>query len=314
MKDHTLTRRQLFARAVPSALAKAPSVGHFIMRPEVFMPHMDASGYTPTKYFYQGQIRNIPAVDPAYWTLQITGLVKTPLTLTLDDVQAMPTVQGAYTVLSAGSSARNILIGHALWEGVPLMRLLVQAGVLAEAKYAYLIGADGYSTSIALGGLTNALAALRMNGDVLPPEQGYPARVVVPGLYSYKMPKWVRRIELSATPIQGFWEAQGMSLSGTVATMAAILSPRHLETVSGAVAISGIAYAGDRAIRSIEVSIDDAPWMAVPFAASAPNVWTPWQIEWTAPAPGDYPIQVRASDTATLNASSAMHSVVAQVR
>ena len=290
MPNQVISRRQFFLGDSRSIL---PDRGN--SRSTALLPHMDASGYTPTAQFFSQQIGQIVELDALYWTIRLDGLVKTPATFTLDDLHSLPAREVPCTLVAFGNSTRNTLVGHALWEGVPFSDLLSNLGVLPEARYAYVTAADGYSTCLAIEALENALLAYRMNGDVLSAEQGYPARLVVPGLYDYKMPKWIRHIEFSHTPIHGYWESRGASLGGEVEPMAAIFTPHHLETVKGTVSIVGIAYAGQREITAIEVSIDHAPWMPVDFDPVPQYTWTPWAIEWTPYTPGDSLIQVRAS-------------------
>lgn len=256
-----------------------------------------ATHYTSNSAFYRQQLRHVPQVDPAYWALSLGGMVSKPLVMRHDDLMALPAVEVPATLACVGSTPGSPLIGHARWRGVPLTALLDQIEPDPQASYAQFYSADGYTTFIERSRLSQALLAYQMNGEPLPPEHGFPLRLVVPGLYGYKMPKWIQRIQMAETPVNGFWEDRGWSASGEAQTISGILSPRHLETVSGDITFSGFAYAGDRRVTGVEISIDDAPWMPVPFTPAEANCWTTWTITWTPPAPGDYLVKVRATDS-----------------
>lgn len=211
-------------------------------------------------------------------------------------------------------------MGSAVWRGVPFRTLLDEVTVQPAARFANFFAADDYATSIPFDKLPGALLVYGMNGEMLPQEYGFPARLIVPGLYGYKMPKWIQRVELAADPVIGLWEQRGWSVVGEVQTTSAILSPQHLETVSGTISFSGIAYAGNRSITNVEISIDDAPWMPTPFQQENTGQWAQWSIDWTPYTPGDYGIRVRATDSTGFtqpgempifpNGSMAIHSII----
>ena len=237
----------------------------------------------------------------------------------------MSSVEMPCTLAAITSRPNNLLIGHALWRGVPVKALLDKVGLRAEAGYAQFRSVNGYATYLPIEMLEDAVLAYAMNDEALPAEQGYPVRLIVPGLYDYKMPKWMQSIELVAAPSSGHYESRGWSAEGTVQTTSALFTPRLREVVGGIVLFSGMAFAGTRTITHIELSIDDGEWMPVPFAAAERGSWTRWQIEWHAHAPGDYLAKVRATDSEgftqpdllTLplfpNGSSAIHAVVFRV-
>jgi DMSO/TMAO reductase YedYZ molybdopterin-dependent catalytic subunit len=259
-------------------------------------PLIDEQGYTPTNQFYRQQLQSIPQVTSVYWALRIYGLVENTITLTYKDLFELPSAERGCTLSCIGSSPHNLMIGNALWKGVPLSAFLDRVKPSQKGAYAQFYSTDGYTTYLETTKLTDAILAYEMNGEALTREHGYPARLIVPGLYGYKMPKWIQRIEFTDSPQPGFWEKRGWSVTGNVQTTSAILSPNHQEIVNGNMQIGGVAYAGARLITKIEVSINDAPWMPIPIQKSQPYQWTPWHIEWQAPAPGDYLIKVRASD------------------
>jgi DMSO/TMAO reductase YedYZ molybdopterin-dependent catalytic subunit len=267
-------------------------------------PLIDENGFTPIPHFYRQQLQGIPQITTVYWALRIYGLVEKPLTMTYDDLLGLPSKQVAATLSCVGGSARNPMIGNGLWTGIPLAALLEKSKPTAKAKYVQFYSADGYTTYLETDRLGDAILAYQLNNELLPTEHGYPVRLIVPGTYGYKMPKWIQRIEFTDAPQPGFWEKRGWSAIGTVLPVSTILSPHHQETVRGVIQISGIAYAGDKAIEKIEISVNDSPWMPIPFHTTAPNVWTPWQVDWKPPAPGDYLLKVRAHDEQGISQSA----------
>ena len=329
MDNKQISRRSLFTAAKAALSASPfPASGTFVPTVAVQTASIkslliDENGYTPIPHFYRQQLQSIPHITSVYWALRIYGLVEKTQTLNYEDLFKLPSTQLAATLSCIGGSAQNSMIGHALWTGVPLSALLEQVKPTSKATYAQFYSTDGYTTYLETEKLSEAILAYQMNGESLPREHGYPVRLIVPGLYGYKMPKWIQRIEFTDTPQPGFWEKRGWSTTGEVQTMSTILSPHHQETIQGNVQISGVAYAGKNSIEKIEISINDAPWMPIPFNISISNTWTPWQVDWKPPTPGDYLIKVRAHDNqgfsqpdrapAFPNGPTAIQSIVVRV-
>jgi hypothetical protein len=259
------------------------------------------------------------------WTIHLDGLVSQAHALDCDEDRHRRTVEKTVTVVEVGCCPQNLRIDNAVWEGVPFSDLLAWVGVLPTATYAQCRAADGYSTYLRLDQLKDALLAHRRNGIQLTQEQGFPVRLVVPGVYGYKMPKWIQRIQFVDRPLSGTRENQGWSPDGSIQTAAYIQSPRHREALSGPVEFSGIAFAGAHEIVAIEVSVDDAPWTPIPFTPGLPGSWTTWRTTWWPLAPGDYQVKVRATDSAGFtqiddpaaspfpNGWRAIHSIVIRV-
>jgi DMSO/TMAO reductase YedYZ molybdopterin-dependent catalytic subunit len=294
MDHQQVTRRNFFRAAlqgIPLASETQNVVGTRVS------PLVDADGYTPTAHFYRQQLGYIPQITPVFWALRLYGQVEKVLTFTHEELAALPTEELSCTLACIGGSTRNPMIGHARWVGIPLRTLIERVRPTANARYAQFYAADGYTTYLETAKLHNALLAFQMNGARLPQEHGYPARLIIPGVYGYKMPKWIQRIEFTDTPKPGFWEERGWSATGEMQTTSTILTPHHLENIGGVVQLSGVAYAGERRISAIEISVDDAPWLPVPFTAGEPYSWTRWQIDWTPTTPGDHLIKVRATNS-----------------
>jgi hypothetical protein len=265
----------------------------------------------------------MPAVDPLYWSFMLGGLVTTPVLLSYADLLDSAAEEQACVLACIGSPAGGPLTGSARWAGVPLRHLLAEAGISSAARHVHLHAADGYATSVPLEWAQDALLAWRMNDAPVPLEHGGPVRLLVPGLYGYKMPKWIQRVVLAPEPLAGPWEQRGWSPLGIVQTTAAIVTPVHLETVRGPVRFTGIAYAGRRTVTAVALSIEDGPWMQADLVPGPPGAWVRWHALWTPPAPGDYHVSARASDdtgsiqpvsgTPFPDGTAAAHSIVVRV-
>lgn len=289
------------------------------------LPYARSTGFTPTSSFYRHVTHAVAHVDLTDWRLNVHGLVSKSLNFSFDDIRNIQSVEMPCTLAAITSTPNNLLVSHALWRGISFKGLLDAVGFHSEAQYAQFTSVNGYVTYLPLKLLDNALLAYEMNGELLSAEQGYPMRLIVPGVYDYKMPKWLHSVELVAVPSSGHYESRGWSADGIVQTTSAIFTPRMRESVNGKVSFSGMAFAGTRAITQIELSIDDGDWMPVPFVRATNGSWTRWHIDWQAPAPGDYLVKVRAIDSDGFTqpdasnlsifpkGSSAIHAVVFRV-
>lgn len=257
--------------------------------------------------FFQQHIRTVPAVLAAHWSFSIGGSVRHPLILTLDDLRAFPSEEWACVVACA---ARRPLVGQAMWRGVPLSALLAELNIDPSAQYARVSSADGYSASLTLPQLRAALLVYEMDGQPLPAEHGYPARLIAPGLYGYKMPKWVTHIRLNDQPAPGYWEARGWSEDGYVRPLAAIQDAQPAS--NGDLLISGVAYAGERGIAAVEISLDDGDWTPGTLTPGTAHEWTRWHALWTPTANGDVVCRVRAIDRAG-NIQPEPHSTILRI-
>lgn len=263
-----------------------------------------------------------PVINADYWSFMLGGMVEVPLPLSYRDLTSLPATEVECALACIGNTPGGPLMGQARWEGVPLQTLLNEVHVLPEARYAHLHAADGYATSIDLAHLNRALLAYRLNGDPLPQEHGFPVRLVVPGLYGYKMPKWIQRVELAEAPLAGLWEKRGWSALGRVRVTSAIQS--HQIAADKSVLLRGMAFAGENPLRAVEISIDGGPWMPVTFSQRTPFVWAEWSARWEPPGAGHYHIRVRATDSsgqtqtednasAYPDGSSGIHAIVVSI-
>lgn len=240
-----------------------------------------------------------PTVAEKGWQLRITGLVDNELTLTLDDLKALPAVERSSTLTCISNKVGGDLIGNSVWTGVHLSYLLEMAGVKDGASELILRAADNYSDSFPLmAGLRDAtIVAYLQNGEPLTRDHGFPARVLVPGIYGMKNVKWVAEIELADSDYQGYWQVRGWSDSAIVRTMSRIDTARATRLEDGNVAIGGIAFAGLRGVQRVEVSVDGGEsWQEAELKPALNELsWNLWGFSWQA-EPGTHDVLVRATD------------------
>ncbi len=262
-----------------------------------------SSWITPNEKFYRIDTAfSIPQVDPAGWTLKFTGMVDNPYELTYDEILGMDLVDQAITMSCVSNPIGGDLVGNAVWTGVPLLDLLDRAGVQPGATQVTSRSVDdwtsGFPTDI-LGDGRNAMLAVGMNGDPLPIRSGFPARLVVAGIYGYvSATKWIEEIRMTTwEDFNGYWINLGWSKNGPMKTTSRVDVPVHRSTIAaGTTPIAGVAWAPTRGISAVEISIDDGEW--IPCDLSRPGsdeTWVQWRTNWDA-AVGIHQIVVRAYD------------------
>lgn len=243
-----------------------------------------------------------PTVKLAGWKITIDGLVAQPVTLTYEDLTALPTTTVLRTMECISNEVGGRYISTAQWTGVLLRDVLARAGAMRDGvTKVKFTAADGYSTALPIAdamGDTTILAYL-LNDAPLSIHHGYPARLIIPTKYGMKNPKWITGISLVADDYKGYWERQGWTDIATPETWSRIDTPRRNVSVGMPVAIGGIAYAGNRGIRRVEVSTDGGKtWADTALApALGPFTWVFWAYQWTPPAAGNYTLVCRASDS-----------------
>ena len=256
---------------------------------------------TPNADFYRIDTALMtPQVAAHGWHLSLTGLVDRPFDLTYDELLRMDSVATPVTLSCVSNEVGGHLIGNAVWQGVPLAALLDRAGARADAEQVVGRSVDGFTAGFpladALDGRTS-LVAYAINGEPLPAAHGYPARLVVAGLYGYvSATKWLREIELAAwDAFDGYWIPRGWSKEGPIRTQSRIDVPSG-DVQAGRVTVAGVAWAPGRGIARVEVQVDDAPWQEAALGAVANDeTWRTWQLTWNA-SEGRHRLRVRATD------------------
>ncbi|MBI4401698.1 MAG: molybdopterin-dependent oxidoreductase [Nitrospirae bacterium] len=271
------------------------------------------SPITPTGEFYLTSIGSTPKVKIEDWSLRVTGLVRNPITLRYDDLLKRTNTSLISTLECIGNPIGGDSISTAKWEGVKLNAILDEAGVNPNAVDLVLRGADGYSDSFpAKRALQEeVLLVTKMNGGLLPPEHGFPARVIIPGIYGMKNVKWLTELELADHDYQGYWEKRGWSDEAIVKVRSRIDLPGDGDTIMGReYVIRGIAFGGLYGIRKVEVSTDGGATFreAQLEPPLSPYSWVFWSFPWTVPAVSRYTLVVRAMDTRGVRQQAESHS------
>jgi sulfane dehydrogenase subunit SoxC len=293
---------------------------------------------TPVGLHYLLIHYDIPNVDPAEWRLTVDGEVAGELTLTLDDVRALPAHEVVSTMECAGNGRAKFAprpisqpwlfeaIGTGRWRGARLCDVLDRAGIGDRAVEVLFTGLDRgieggeeqlYQRSLPADDARSpdVLLAYQLNGGPLPPQHGYPLRLLVPGWYGMTNVKWLSRITLIDAPFTGYQQARGYHLKQTDDEQGEPVSrifPRSLmvppgipdfmtreRTLSaGHSTVEGRAWSGHAPVARVEVSTDDgATWQEATLdpPEHGPYAWRRWSFEWDA-TPGRYVLSCRARD------------------
>jgi DMSO/TMAO reductase YedYZ molybdopterin-dependent catalytic subunit len=243
-----------------------------------------------------------PDVDADSWELVLDGLVGQPLRLRYADLLAMPAVEQYVTLQCVSNDVGGELVSTAKWTGVPLADVLARAGgVSKQAVRVAFHAVGGYSDSLPVAKALDrtTLVAYGMNGTSLPRPHGYPARIIVPGIYGMKNVKWLQRIEVVDYDYLGYWQrSDGWDNVATVKTASRIDVPTELTVVRGPATVAGLAWAGDRGIERVEVSLDGGrTWQpAVLRRELARAAWRQWRLPWRPAKAGKVLLKVRATD------------------
>jgi DMSO/TMAO reductase YedYZ molybdopterin-dependent catalytic subunit len=258
---------------------------------------------TPNDDFYRiDTALFVPKIDASGWSLRISGRVDRPFEVTYDELLEMDLVERYVTIACVSNEVGGDLVGNARWLGVPLPELLERAGVQPGATQIIGRSVDGFTvgfpTEAALDG-REALVAVGMNGEPLPFDHGFPARLIVAGLYGYvSATKWLSEIELtSLEAFDAYWIPRGWAKEAPIKTQARIDVPAAGASVpAGLTVIAGVAWAPHRGISRVEVQVDDEPWVDADLSEPLSNdSWVQWRAEVDL-AVGSRRIRARATD------------------
>ena len=255
----------------------------------------------PNQRFYRiDTALMVPIVDTADWSLRIHGLVDRETTLTWSELVGLPMFEQYVTISCVSNEVGGNLVGNAKWTGVRLREVLALAGVQASATQLVGRSVDGWTAGMPTAWVMDPdrepMIAVRMNDQPLPTVHGFPARLIVPGLYGYvSATKWLAELELTTLEsFDGYWVPLGWSKEAPILTQSRIDTP--LGTVSaGTVPVAGIAWAPDRGISKVEVGVDGTWYEAKLSQPISDATWVQWVLDWPA-TPGQHTIQVRATD------------------
>jgi DMSO/TMAO reductase YedYZ molybdopterin-dependent catalytic subunit len=295
-------------------------------------PKIEVAEITPTESFYHVSKNFLdPSPSADGWKLEITGLVDKPYSLTYAELTALPAMEVVVGMMCISNPTGGGLIGNTRWKGVRLADLLKRAAPKQGVVDLKMSAVDGYTDSIPLDKAMDpdVMLVWEMDGQPLTSQHGFPARLLVPGIYGMKHVKWLTTIELVDYDFKGFWQgpSQGWSDPAPVNTMSRIDFPNKATLPVGTNALSGIAFAGDRSISKVEISTDggkswNEAYLMPPLSSTS---WVLWGYDWTSTEPGKYTVAVRATDgegkTQTArrtdpypNGATGYHTVVYQVK
>jgi DMSO/TMAO reductase YedYZ molybdopterin-dependent catalytic subunit len=258
---------------------------------------------TPNQDFYRiDTALSVPRVDLSTWTLSVHGMVDRPYEITFDQLLDMEMVERYVTLSCVSNEVGGHLVGNAKWLGVPLGEVLQRAGVQEGAGQVVGRSVDGFTVGFPTEAIfdgRDALLAVGMNDEPLPFDHGFPARLVVAGLYGYvSATKWLSDIELTTwDAFDAYWVPRGWSKRGPVKTQSRIDTPRRgAQLGTEPRAIAGVAWAPNLGIERVEVQVDEGDWVEAELAASLDqDSWRQWMVAWS-PSEGDHVIRVRATD------------------
>jgi DMSO/TMAO reductase YedYZ molybdopterin-dependent catalytic subunit len=265
-----------------------------------------SSFISPNSSFYRIDTALLPPqVDPHGWSLRIHGMVAREVRLNFAQLLRMPLLEDYITLCCVSNPVGGPYIGNAKWLGTSLAALLRRAGPLAGADQLLCTSVDGFTSgtplAVAMDG-RDALLAVGMNGSALPVEHGFPARLVIPGLYGYVSAcKWVTDIEVTTfAKAQAYWVPRGWSQQGPIKTESRIDVPASGSTAGpGRVTVAGVAWAQHKGVDAVEVRVNGGPWQRATLAA-VPGIdtWRQWTWEWDATGHpgGSYLLEARATD------------------
>ena len=259
---------------------------------------------TPTADFYRVDIALVtPRIDASSWTLTIDGMVDNPFTLTYDELLAMPMIERDITLTCVSNEVGGQYVSSTRWLGVPFSEIIRRAGVQSGVEQAYSYSSDsGYTCSTPYQALTDgrdAMIVVGMNGEPIPDDHGYPARMLVPGLFGFvSATKWLERIEFTTyAKRSAYWTDRKWATDAPILVQSRIDLPKSLSTLpKDKPVIAGVAWAQHRGIEKVEIKIDDGDWTPVKLAADGGvDLWRQWSYVYDGPA-GQHQAQVRATD------------------
>ena len=309
----TATAETAPAEATPTATARAEATptATVVRAGPATVPGISPL-VTPNSKFYRiDTALSVPSIDSTRWRLQLTGMVDRPAEFTFDELLAMSLREESVTLACVSNRVGQGLVGNAYWLGVPLPTLLREAGVQAGATQVIGRAVDGFTvgfpTDVALDG-RESMVVVGMNGEPLPAEHGFPARLIVPGLYGYvSATKWLGEIELSTLDsFDSYWVRRGWAQQAPIKLQSRIDVPHAGATLApGNVRVAGVAWGGLSGVSGVQVrpgerspgaQPSEGGWIdAVLSEELSDSSWRQWVVDWPA-TEGAFRLEVRAID------------------
>jgi len=304
---HSLLTSGTRAVAAARRLLRLPPASNPVALPTAAMD-VGVDGVTPlvtanSDFYRIDTALTFPQIDYEQWHLRIHGMVSTPFAVTFEDLAAMELIEQYATIQCVSNDVGGNLVSTAAWRGVRLRDLLARAGVVGDADQVVGRSVEGFTVGFPASAALDdrgAMVAIGMNGVPLPIEHGFPARLIVPGLYGYvSATKWLSDIELTRFDrYDAYWVQRGWTQQGPIETQSRIdvpVSGRELRAKT--VAVAGVAWAPTRGIAKVEVQVDEGSWHEATLAdALSRDTWRQWVYHWSA-TPGDHRLRVRATES-----------------
>lgn len=269
---------------------------------------LDISGITPFQTpiedFYRVDISLVtPHVDASGWSLTIDGMVDHPLELTYDELLRMPLIERDITLTCVSNEIGGPYVSSGRWLGVPFSEIIKRVGVQPGVNQAFSYSSDSrYTCSTPFQALSDgrdAMIAIGLDGQVLPDARGFPARMLVPGLFGFvSATKWLERIEFTTYAERtAYWTERKWATDAPILVQSRIDVPKSLSSVPANKAVlAGVAWAQTRGIEKVEVRVDDGDWQEAKLAASGGiDLWRQWSLSYDGPT-GLHTAEVRATD------------------
>ena len=301
-----------------------------VIRTQLVWEDLD-SWITPNEKFFSIAHFDRPTIDASAWKLEVDGQVKTPLTLTLDDLKARARQEVVFTIECSGNTGLPFFhggIGNAKWAGTPLGPILQEAGVLENGIEVVFWGTDegqitikddahdvtfpqNFARSMSIQDAMDPknILCYEMNGAPLPAANGFPLRLIAPGWYGIANAKWLKRIEIRDRRFESLLMGRDYVTlreeahnGGTVWTETSVgrarlkSAPARVTRSVDGYRITGAAWGAP--LDRVEVRIDDGPWLpaTIDHTEEAEFAWKIWYLDWPDPAQGDHRITARAVD------------------
>lgn len=282
MQLFNLSRREVVAVLAVTPLVacdKGPAILEDADDPDPIDP------ITSNEDHYVTSCCGTPNVEVADWKLTIFNGTTELASLDMDWLEQQDTQDKEHTLECISASPYHHAISNAIWTGRPLQELFDLLGVVVpdEAIEMVFTCADGYSTSLPVSDLDKPVWLVwRMNGEALPDAHGFPVRLLVPGRYGMKNPKWIETLSFVTEPYTGFWESYGWSNEATYRANALVRDPGRTSRVrAGLLRLQGTAYAGRDPVVAVEVRVDGGEWTPAEIDyAPGPDIWTLWHFDW----------------------------------
>jgi DMSO/TMAO reductase YedYZ molybdopterin-dependent catalytic subunit len=295
-----LSAARALARDVAARIVRADRPAAVLPDPSFRAPAGLTSRITSRSRHYTVDINLVDPSPGPDWRLKVHGAVERALSLSMNDLRGMPTIEQPFTLSCISNEVGGDLVGTALWTGVPARALLGLARPRLEARALRAMAADGYSESYPLGLVMREdfLVAFGMNGVELPRAHGHPVRLIVPGRYGMKNVKWLTELVLTREEVKGYWEQRGWDMQAVIRTESRFDLPEDGATVGSPFVAGGVAWAGDRGVSAVEVSTDDGEtWTPAELERElGPLTWRRWRVRLRAPEGTSY-LLCRAVDS-----------------